>query len=82
MKRRDLVRHMVDHGCELVREGGSHSWWGNVILKQRSAVPRHREIPDFLAKKICRDLGIPAPGESSDEGEPDAGSDGGAHPAE
>jgi mRNA interferase HicA len=51
---------MVDHGCELVREGGNHSWWGNVILKQRSAVPRHREIPDFLAKKICRDLGIHA----------------------
>ena len=73
---------MVDHGCELVREGGSHSWWGNAILKQRSAVPRHREISDFLAKKICRDLGIPALGESSEEGEPDAGSDGGAHPAE
>ena len=82
MKRRDLVRHMVDHGCELVREGGNHSWWGNVILKQRSAVPRHREIPDFLAKKICRDLGIPAPGEASEEGEPDAGSDGGSRPAE
>ena len=56
MKRRDLVHHMVDHGCELVREGGNHSWWGNVVLKQRSAVPRHREIPDFLTKKICRDL--------------------------
>lgn len=26
---------------------------------QTSAVPRHREINDFLAQKICRDLGIP-----------------------
>ena len=61
---------MVDHGCELFREGGNHSWWGNPQLNQRSAVPRHREIPDTLAKKICRDLGIPAPGESEDQGEP------------
>ncbi len=27
MKRRDLIRHLLDHGCELVREGGNHSWW-------------------------------------------------------
>lgn len=26
-----------------------------------SSVPRHREINDFLARKICRDLGIPEP---------------------
>ena len=30
---------------------------------------------------ICRDLGIPAPGETDEEGEPDAGSDGGSGPA-
>lgn len=59
----------VDHGGELVREGGNHSWWGNTALNQRSAVPRHREIPDNLVKKICRDLGIPAPGESEEKGE-------------
>jgi len=28
-------------------------------LKRRTAVPRHNEIPDPLARKICRDLGIP-----------------------
>jgi mRNA interferase HicA len=26
-----------------------------------SAVPRHREINEFLAQKICRDLEIPKP---------------------
>jgi hypothetical protein len=26
-----------------------------------SAVPRHREINDFLARKICDDLEIPHP---------------------
>jgi mRNA interferase HicA len=55
---------------DFVREGGNHSWWGNPELNQRSAVPRHREIPDNLVKKICRDLGIPAPGDSDEKGEP------------
>ncbi|HRX77744.1 MAG TPA: type II toxin-antitoxin system HicA family toxin [Pirellulaceae bacterium] len=61
MKRRDLIRHLMDHGCELIREGGNHSWWGNPANGQRSAVPRHNEISDHLARKICRDLGIPDP---------------------
>ncbi len=26
-----------------------------------STVPRHAEINSFLARKICKDLGIPAP---------------------
>ena len=25
------------------------------------AVPRHTEIPDLLARKICRGLGVPGP---------------------
>ena len=75
MKRRDFVRYMVDYGCELVREGGNHSWWGNPALNHRSAVPRHREIPDNLVKKICRDLGIPAPGEADEKGKPRGAAD-------
>ena len=47
------------HGCLLLREGGNHSWWLNPSLNRRSAVPRHNEINDHLAKKICNDLGIP-----------------------
>jgi hypothetical protein len=43
---------------------------GHPALNQRSAVPRHREIPDNLVKKICRDLGIPVPGEADEKGEP------------
>jgi len=26
-----------------------------------TAIPRHREINDLLARKICRDLQVPAP---------------------
>ena len=58
MKRIDLIRHLVFHGCELFREGGSHSVYINREAQRSSAVPRHREVNDFLAKKICRDLQI------------------------
>ncbi|TRT97521.1 MAG: addiction module toxin, HicA family [Microcystis aeruginosa Ma_OC_LR_19540900_S633] len=37
----------------------SHSWWFNPQLNKRSAIPRHTEIRDILANKICKDLGIP-----------------------
>ncbi len=59
MKRRELIRYLNSKGCELLREGGNHSWWHNPAQNRRSAVPRHNEIPDELAKKICKDLGIP-----------------------
>ncbi|MEX2168799.1 MAG: type II toxin-antitoxin system HicA family toxin [Pirellulales bacterium] len=61
MKRRDLICHLVDQGCELIREGGRHSWWGNPANGRRSSVPRHNEVQDALARKICRDLGVAVP---------------------
>lgn len=61
MKRDDLVRHLRQHGCVLLREGGKHSVFVNRATRKATTVPRHREIYDFLAKKICRDLEVPAP---------------------
>lgn len=61
MKRRDLVAHLTAHGCSLLREGSRHSWWHNRTLNKRSAVPRHTEVNNHLARKICRDLGVPEP---------------------
>jgi mRNA interferase HicA len=58
MKRSDLVRHLENHGCQLLREGRKHSVYVNLANNQVTAVPRHREINEFLARKICRDLGI------------------------
>ena len=58
MKRRDLLKHLSYHGCVFLREGARHSWWHNPELNSRSAIPRHNEIPDQLAKKICKDLRI------------------------
>jgi mRNA interferase HicA len=61
VKRVDLIRHVESHGCRLLREGGSHSVYVNPAVRRTSTVPRHREVDDFLARKICRDLEIPAP---------------------
>lgn len=59
MKRIDLIRHLERHGCMLLREGGSHSVYVNREARKTSTVPRHREINDFLARKICKDLEVP-----------------------
>jgi len=61
MKRRDLLRHLTEHGCVFVREGGSHSIWENPASNRRTSIPRHREIPEFTARRICRQLEIPEP---------------------
>lgn len=61
MKRKALVRHLEEHSCELLREGGRHSIFVNRAQGKTSSVPRHTEINDDLAKKICTDLGVPAP---------------------
>lgn len=61
MKRRKLLKHLRSHGCSLLREGGNHSWWHNPNENRRTAVPRHTEIRDLMAKKICKDLGIEPP---------------------
>lgn len=59
MKMHELVRHLESHGCYLLRDRGKHSIYVNPANNQTSAVPRKREINKFLARKICRDLGIP-----------------------
>jgi len=61
MKRLDLVRHLQTHGCELLREGGSHSVFINRSTRKSATVPRHREINEFLARKICKDLEVSEP---------------------
>ncbi|MEM9512599.1 MAG: type II toxin-antitoxin system HicA family toxin [Cyanobacteria bacterium P01_E01_bin.48] len=61
MKRIDLLRHLETHGCELLREGGRHTIYVNRSTQRSTSIPRHREINDFLVKKICRDLEIPSP---------------------
>ena len=59
MKRRDLIRHLESHCCKLLREGSYYTVYMNRPVRKISAVPRHREMNDILARKICRDLQVP-----------------------
>jgi mRNA interferase HicA len=64
MKRRYLLKHLVRHGCEIVREGRRHTIIQNPANGSETQVPRHREIKTTTAKGICKDLGIEGPSES------------------
>jgi len=61
MKRIDLIRYLERYGVQLLREGGSHSVYVNRTAGKTSTVPRHREVNEFLAHKICKDLEVPKP---------------------
>ena len=61
MKRRDLIAHLTREGCVLHREGSKHSVFFNPENGHLAAIPRHREIDIFLARKICRQLDIALP---------------------
>jgi predicted RNA binding protein YcfA (HicA-like mRNA interferase family) len=61
MKRRALLKHLQKFGCELFREGTRHSIYWNPVNRRTTAVPRHTEIVDKLARKICKDLDIQEP---------------------
>ena len=34
MKRNELLQYLRSQGCDLLREGGKHSWWHNPSLKK------------------------------------------------
>jgi hypothetical protein len=63
MKRHDLLAHLLNEGCVLLRESSNQSWWVNPASKQRCAVPHLTDfaflgIDSQLVRKICRDLQI------------------------
>ena len=57
MKRRELIEHITQQGASFLREGRRHSLYRRD--KYRTEIPRHAEIVDELARKICKDLNIP-----------------------
>jgi mRNA interferase HicA len=56
MKRTDLIRKLEEDGCVLVRHGGNHDWYRNPKTGISQAVPRHREVNEFLARHILKKL--------------------------
>jgi mRNA interferase HicA len=61
VKRKDLVEHLRKAGCALLREGRSHSIWVNTANGEQASIPRHRELNDYTARSICRQLGVAEP---------------------
>ena len=56
MKQRDLIKILKKNGCILLRHGGNHDWYHNPITKVSQPVPRHKEIREYLAKHIIKEL--------------------------
>jgi len=61
MKRKELVRYLMQNGCELSREGGKYSVFSNPATGKEIPVTRHTEIADFTVRKICKELGLEPP---------------------
>jgi hypothetical protein len=57
VKRKRLIRHLIEHGAFLLREGRRHSIYQKGNFK--TLIPHHTKIIDELARKICKDLDIP-----------------------
>jgi len=58
VKRHELIAHLKDHGCRVDREGGRHTIFANPANEAKAPVPRHAEIDNRLARKICQQLAI------------------------
>ena len=56
MKRKELVKKLIEAGCIFVRAGGRHDLYMNPKTGKKQTVPRHREIDETLAKHILKYL--------------------------
>jgi mRNA interferase HicA len=58
VKRHELIRHLQRQSCRLEREGSRHAIYVNPSNGAKAPVPRHAEIDNRLARKICQQLMI------------------------
>lgn len=56
MKKRDLVKRILEMDCVFIRHGGNHDWYMNPRTRMAQPVPRHKEINEYLAKSILKKL--------------------------
>lgn len=54
MKRKDLEKRLRDLNWYFLRHGSNHDIWTNG--EDQESVPRHKEIDEYLAKKILRNV--------------------------
>ena len=53
-----LLAHLKKQGCCRDREGGGHTIFTNPATGAKAPVPRHIEIDNRLARKICQQLAV------------------------
>jgi len=58
VKRRDLIRELVDEGCYLSRCGKRHDIYINPQNGKKAPIPRHSEIKLSLCELIRKQLGL------------------------
>ena len=58
MKRRELIRQLIEEGCTLHRHGAKHDVYINPATGKKQPIPRHTEIHNKLADHIKKYLGI------------------------
>jgi len=58
VKRQALIHELIHAGCFMKRHGSRHDIYANPKTGKKAPVPRHSEIDNRLARKICDQLGI------------------------
>ena len=56
MKRKELIKLLVQGGFQFERHGGSHDVY--IRNSEREEIPRHREINERLARAILKRRGL------------------------
>jgi mRNA interferase HicA len=58
LKRRDLIKKLIAHGCFMHRRGAKHDIYMNRNNGGKAPVPRHNEIKNTLCVLIEKQLGL------------------------
>jgi mRNA interferase HicA len=59
VKRQELESRPRALGWHFLKHGGNHDLWGHPERKRKLAVPRHKEIKEYLARSLLRQAEMP-----------------------
>ena len=54
MKRKDLIKKIIELGAVFERHGAKHDWYYKKETNVGQAVPRHNEIKETTARRIIK----------------------------
>jgi mRNA interferase HicA len=57
------MKHLTNYHCTVIRDDGPHTVVRNPNNGAQASIPRHREIKNPTARRICKQLDIPPPPE-------------------